>query len=39
MVKPAITVTNKMWRYPAIMTWFIYSMPEKIHTHFSLPLN
>jgi hypothetical protein len=38
MVKPAMTVINLMGRYPAIMTWFTYSMPE-IHTHFSLPLN
>lgn len=31
-------VTNLMGRYPA-MTWFTYSMPEIIHTYFSLPLN
>ena len=36
MVKPAMKVTNLMGRYPAIMTWFTYSMPEIIHTHFSL---
>jgi hypothetical protein len=38
MVKPAMKVTDLMGRYPAIMTLFTYS-PEKMHTHFCLPLN
>jgi hypothetical protein len=39
MVNQAMKVTNLTGRYPAIMTWFTHSMPEIIHTHFSLPLN